>query len=362
MVNTSLKQSKIPTGYVQPGTGIFPWQGSSRKNVQLEYVCMGFDEFYNGSSSRITWRNLEKKLNDVKSRNHQVVLRLRDQAGSNEDSSTPHVPKYILDSDDFKNSDYPDWSSDLYKKFYMQFFGKFRKHYDGDQRIAFLQLGFGYWGEFHLSGGTYTPGETFPDKKFIARFVKYIEHYFKKTDCSFSIDSVQHGIDTSRKFGVFNDTFMDPSDKTKKYHTEMYDALKLDERVKRHSSGGEFSNNSNDLKPQLKEVKEYIRKLKITYAGANPQYRVTDDETIDLVSAEMGYSYTIDLSGSKIVVTNNGAAPLYVDAFVFVNDKQVGPSLKGEDVEIPFDGTVDKIEIKSDRFLPEQEIKFNLIV
>src|SRR5690606_9222911 len=109
---------------------------------------------------------------------------------------TTSVPKYIKNLPDYKETKgisenketwFPDWSNQELKDFTLEFYEKFAERYDNDNRLAFLQVGFGLWGEYHIYDGPFELGKTFPSMEFQTTFLKKMESEFKSLKWSISI-------------------------------------------------------------------------------------------------------------------------------------------------------------------------------
>jgi len=94
-----------------------------------------------------------------------------------------------------KNTYIPDWSSQALKDFTMEFYTKFSQRYDNEPSLAFLQIGFGSYSEYHLYDGpqglNQPPnfGQTFPDKDYQTEFLKHVDTTFINTQWGISIDA-----------------------------------------------------------------------------------------------------------------------------------------------------------------------------
>ena len=105
------------------------------------------------------WSSFDKTLRDVANRGHQLIARFFYiyPGDPNEEPAPTTVPQYIKDLPDYQETFvqsagtyYPDWSHSELERFTMQFFTDFAARYAHDRRLAFLEIGFGHWAEYHI--------------------------------------------------------------------------------------------------------------------------------------------------------------------------------------------------------------------
>ena len=112
-----------------------------------------------------------------------------------EETAVPDYLKALPDYDETVGSTegmrtvFPDWTHDELRRVHLQFYERFAARYDEDARIAFLQTGFGLWGEYHIYDGPRVIGETFPSEAFQAEFVRHLDAQFDTLHWSLSIDA-----------------------------------------------------------------------------------------------------------------------------------------------------------------------------
>ena len=148
-------ESQITT--VQPMTGLVMWTTHSQRLryapvIQLEFqYCLPCRVVTGKVDGKIQydWSYFEQILDDMKSRNHQGVIRFRYEYPGNtlvdgEPGSTA-VPQYIKDLEDYnetfkKNEDgptyYADWTNKELQWFTKQFYSDFAERYNNDPRIV----------------------------------------------------------------------------------------------------------------------------------------------------------------------------------------------------------------------------------
>ncbi len=375
---------------VQPMTGIVFWNNSGNSNtdaISLEFSYMLFNDVVSDSAS-YNWTAVEDKLYDIAARGHQAIFRFRYVYPGYETS----VPDYILDRDDYnetvgksegKDTHFPDWTNDELKRFTMEFYTKFAARYDNDPRLAFIQVGFGLWAEYHIYSGPFTLGVTFPSKEFQEQFFYHLDTTFVNIPWSISIDAandkytpfVEKPELKDIKFGVFDDSFMHQNHSG--YNTSNWNFFNRD-RYKTSPAGGEFSYYSTydqqhmldyPSGPYGKAYETFARDFHITYIMGNDQPRYQTMERIKDASMASGYRFKIEslmtaADTSVFEILNYGVAPIYYDAYIAVDGVKSPGSLKllapGEtkifSVSAGADGAV--ISIECDKLVEGQEIQF----
>lgn len=158
------------------GLVLWPEQAANRnatygESIQLEFsyclpskVVKGYAE---DGTIAYDWSSFDKLLDEVASRGHQLVARFRYEYPSGRDvdgkKGTTAVPAYIKERSDYHETYnenpagdgptyYADWSNAELQRFTLQFYTDFAKRYAHDARIAFLEVGFGHWSEYHIYG------------------------------------------------------------------------------------------------------------------------------------------------------------------------------------------------------------------
>jgi len=374
---------------VQPMTGIVVWDGNT--NVEsgahtLEYSYMLFDAIVS-EKGVYDWTVVEDKLNAIAARNHQAILRFRYTYVGQLTS----VPKYIKELPDYtetkglsegKETWFPDWSHQELKDFTLAFYEKFAERYNQDNRLAFLQVGFGLWGEYHIYDGPFELGKTFPSKEFQTTFLKKMDSLFTELQWSISIDVEDGQVAPFRddpsllnlSFGLFDDSFM--AEEHPRVNEQRFKFLGLESRYAQHPVGGEFSYYSTyDQQSVLNENGAYgtsfevtASKFHVSYMIGNDQYKYQTTARIKEASLHTGYKFEVvkfEKSDQKSILTvkNTGTAPLYYDAYFSIDGHTATESLKGlipnQEKVITIDYTGDEdVRIVCDRLLPGQSIDF----
>ena len=262
---------------VQPFTGIVTWIDywnadsieTTAGNTQLEFKYVKYSEIVS-QEDQYDWTAVESVLNEAASRNHQAIVRFyytypADTRGG--------VPDYILNTTGYNgvtaNSEgsptkFPDWSSTELQEFTLEFYTAFAERYDDDPRLAFLQVGFGLWAEYHIYDGPNTLGAQFPSKGYQAQFIKHLANAFQNLRWSISKDagsSDYSDIATTDAlqnvvFGLFDDSFMHQTHD--QYNRDMLLALRYEPRYEVAPIGGEFS--LSKLKRKFQSINKLMTK------------------------------------------------------------------------------------------------------
>ena len=378
---------------VQPMTGIVLWNTHSKiksvkDNIQLEYSYMLYNDVCKAKDV-FDWTPMDRLLEQVASRGHQLVVRFRYSYVGQKCS----VPDYIKEwpgyeetvgKSEGRTTYFPDWRCEELQRFHLEFHKRFAERYDNDPRLAFVQTGFGLWAEYHIYDGPCKIGRTFPSKEFQAKFFKEMETYFKNTTWSISIDAADSFYSPLKaqpelmnvRFGNFDDSFMHET-----HHEYNRDCWLFfgEDRYKIAPRGGEFSYYTDyDQKHCLDVEGMYGRvfedeaaKYHMTYIIGNDQPGYQTMDRIKEASMSMGYKFEIKdyrVKGNEAVVliANIGVAPIYRDAYVSVAGVNGEYSLKalmpGEEVWISFKGSgisADaKPEIVCEHLVPGQKIEY----
>lgn len=350
----------------QPMTGLVLWpeQAAKRKStygksIQLEFSyclpCKVVKGCAEDGTIEYDWSSFDKLLNEVASRGHQLVARFRYEYPSGTDvdgkKGTTAVPDYIKQRSDYNetyNEDpsgngptyYADWSNTELQRFTLQFYSDFAQRYAHDARIAFLEVGFGHWSEYHIYGTKVQLGVNFPSKTFQTKFFKHMKSIADGLPWLVSIDASDDTYSPilansnllNISFGLFDDSFMHKTHEigTKDgYNEQCWNSIGKGTRWKKGVCGGEISYySSSDQKNFLNPDgmyghtwEEQAAKYHITFMIANDAPGSTYGTAKRFREASMSTGYRIavkecktDGSTTRLLVTNEGIAPLYRDA------------------------------------------------
>lgn len=374
---------------MQPMTGIVYWTTNHHKvtdAISLEFSYMLFNDIVTDEGV-YNWDVVENKLDAIASRGHQAIFRFRYVYVGEETS----VPNYIKDLPDYNETEgvsegettwFPDWTHQELKDFTLEFYTKFAERYDNDPRIAFIQVGFGLWAEYHIYDGPFELGVTFPSKEFQETFFNHLKTVFVKTPWNISIDAADDTYTPFRakpelktiKFGLFDDSFMCAGHSG--YNAGNWHFFG-DGKYKISPAGGEFSYYTNyDQQHVLDETGNYetsfetfAENFHITYIIGNDQPNYQTEERIKEASMATGYKFQImsfeaSEEQSNITVKNIGQAPIYYDAYFSVNGTRANKSLISlqpgniETFVINSGGNNPKLTIECDRLVEGQTIQY----
>ena len=407
---------------VQPMTGLVLWPDEARSRneeygqiIQLEFSYCQPCKVVTGCADDGTilydWSWFDHLLDDVARRGHQLIARFRYEYPSGRDvdgnRGTTAVPQYIKKLQDYKETYsanpggdgptwYADWSNSELQRFTLQFYSDFAQRYAHDYRLAFVEVGFGHWAEYHIYGTKYQLGSNFPSMDFQKRFFEHLGTAMAGIPWAVSIDaaSADHSpvvADESLmalRFGLFDDSFMHKNHEigtTDGYNEQCWNAIGRGVRWQTGVCGGEISYYSpNDQKSFLSPDglyghtwAEQAAKYHITFMIANdaPHGGVATPLLFREASMATGYRFVVkqcQTNGSitRLLVTNQGVAPLYRDAWFTIGDIRSAISLRdilpGQElwVEIPAVPAADgqDIHVESDCILPSQSIEFETLI
>lgn len=377
---------------VQPMTGIVLWESSSndtpaKQIIQLEYAYVGPDTIVVAQDT-YDWSSFDALLDRIAGRAHQAIVRFY-YVYPGRQTTVPQYIKALGDYDETvgqsegRTTSFPDWSHPELERAHLAFYTEFAERYDDDPRIAFLQVGFGLWGEYHIYDGPNELGEQFPDKTFQADFFRHMDASFDTLHWSISIDAGSDSYSPfasdpsllQLRFGNFDDSFM--HERHDEYNESMWDFFGHEQRYLRAPHGGELSYYTDYDQEHALDVggihgrtfEALSSKFHITYMIGNDQPDVQPVERIRSASLALGYKFRVtsfEASPSHAVVEieNVGIAPIYYDAYPAVNGVRAPQSLKGLapgaslTAVVSSGGEAPTLTIESDRLIPGQTIGY----
>ena len=354
--------------HAQPMAGLVLWPDQAadldatyRDAISMEFmyclpcrVVMGKEN----EELQYDWTYLEDILDDIASRNHQAILRFRyEYPGSTEvDPNVPGataVPQYIKDQPDynesFHNVDgdgptyYADWTNAELQWFTKQFFVDFASRYNYDPRIAFLEVGFGHWSEYHIYGTELMLGNNFPSKEYQHEFFEELAENMR-IPWLVSIDAADEYYSPfvgtpslmNLTFGLFDDSFMHEGHEIGSgdgYNEQWWNLIGQGTRWMHAPCGGEISyyresDQYNFLNPAGMyghTWEEQAAKYHISFMIANdaPEGPYGTAERFKQASMATGYHFKVldvlsDKDSTCIQVTNIGVAPIYQEAWLSI--------------------------------------------
>ena len=402
----------------QPMTGLVLWPDEARdrnaeygRTIQLEFSyclpCKVVTGCKDDGTIQYDWSWFDRLLDDVAGRGHQLIARFRYEypSGSDVDGKrgTTAVPQYIKDLPDYTETYaanpggdgptwYADWSNAELQRFTLQFYTDFAARYAHDARLAFVEVGFGHWSEYHIYGTRYELGRNFPSFAFQKRFFEHLDTVMAGIPWAVSIDasSADHSPVVADedlmaiKFGLFDDSFMHKTHEigtSDGYNEQCWNRIGRGTRWQDGVCGGEISYySSNDQKNFLNPDglyghtwAEQAAKYHITFMIANdaPHGGVATPERFRQASMATGYRFVVkdcqtDGKKTRLTVMNEGFAPIYRDAWFSIGNIRSTTSLRGLlpghefTIQIPAAPNADgsDIRIVSDCILPQQTIEF----
>lgn len=392
---------------VQPSTGLVLWSenASNRhaaygKTISLEYAYCLPCKVVTGKDKdvlRYDWSSFNSWLKEVASRGHQAVVRFRyeypGERSVDGNPGTTAVPAYIkalpgYQETFYENEDgptwYADWTNAELQWFTKQFYADFNAMYKNDPRIAFVEVGFGHWSEYHIYGTPLRPGVNFPSAAYQKEFLSYLAGVLEipwliSIDAADSSPVVGDASLMALTFGLFDDSFMHKEHEGD-YNENCWNAIGKGTRWQTGACGGEISYyTSADQKNFLNPAGMYgvtweqaSAKYHISFMIANdaPGGQYGSAERFKEASMACGYHFALTglyANGSQTAacVTNAGIAPIYRDAFLAVDGVRSDTSLKGllpGDTLLVYVNKVTNghdVTIESDYILPTQTIQFD---
>lgn len=398
---------------VQPMTGIVFWpaQAKSRhatygNSITLEFsYCLPSDVVKGKKDGTIQydWSSFETLLNDISSRGHQAIVRFRYEypnSNTNGVKGGTAVPAYIKELPHYNETYsanpggdgptyYADWSNSELQWFTKQFYSDFAKKYENDVRIAFLQVGFGHWSEYHIYGSMLNIGVNFPSHSYQKEFLTHLNTTFRNIPWSISIDAADKKYSPiannsellNLNFGLFDDSFMHRTHDISQgsgYNEKCWIEIGTD-RWKKSPAGGEISYYTRDDQRNFLNKEgmygftweEASAKYHISYIIGNDAPGSTHGTAERIKEAGIASGYTFKIEDFKmkndtvaVKITNSGIAPIYRDAYVTINGTRSTYSLKSllpdstQWLKIPFDKKQPILSIECDYLLPNKKIEF----
>lgn len=375
--------------HVQPGTGIVLWDDSEHREtdaIQLEFSYVGYNSVVS-QRAVYDWSAIEQKLADIAGRKHQAILRFYDTYPGRPTT----VPDYLKQTADYrettalsegKMTGFPDWSHPEYQRFQREFFEKFAAKYDRDPRLAFLQVGFGLWSEYHIYDGPEELGRTFPSHAVQAGLLRHLGASFRQTPWMISIDAADEDrtpFATQRTllelpFGVFDDSFL--CQRHKRENVPNWNFFGRD-RWQYAPAGGEFSYYTDHDQqralapkgPHGVRFEDAAKEFHLSFIIGSDQPNHAGIERVREAGLACGYRLRLkclesDGTSTQGVFENVGIAPLYYDAWPAIAGVRSQTSLKGllpqQQVEFTIAAPAGrgKLGIDSDRLVPGQTIAY----
>ena len=317
------------------------------------------------------WTAFDRWLDEVKSRGHKAIVRFRYEYPGEPPAKggvrgATGVPACIKARPGYRetfsrnpNGDgptyYADWRNADLKAFTLRFYEAFAARYDRDPRVAFVEVGFGHWSEYHIEGTPLRLGVNFPDKAYQGEFLRRMDALFRETPWLISIDAAEEerspivadaGL-LALGFGLFDDSFLHAEHERAQgdgYNESCFDALGAATRWRRAPVGGEISyDKDSDQKDFLgpKGIHGWTweraaKKYHVTFMIANDAVEGRFATPARVREAGRNSGYRIRLSDCRagggrasVAVENMGIAPVYHDLRVEIGGARSAVSLRG---------------------------------
>jgi hypothetical protein len=242
----------------------------------------------------------------------------------------------------------PDYSNPLLQETIIEFISDFGERYDGDNRIAFIQLGLiGFWGEWH----TYPHTDWFADDAFQQQIITTFDEVFDHTPIQIRYPSQDVG---ERTIGFHDDSFAYATvGDVSWFFWSRLESTGTTSQWTHSPMGGEiYPALQQDLFSSSYEVGEYSQDFEtivdITHATYMLNYKAFNGndtgyigEQLDQAmqaSRNMGYEYTVEeinVTVSNldenlvdiqldIAFRNSGVAPFYFPLSLMLRSEQQG--------------------------------------
>jgi hypothetical protein len=325
---------------VQPMTSVVLWSDNEQvatDAIQLEYSYVRYDAVATGPNPDAwDWSPVEKLLAAAATRRHQQIVRLYFDYPGEKSSAVPAyikaLPGYrdVVAQSEKQPTGFCDWGHVALQDFAIDFNKRMAARYDNDPRLAYVQVGFGLWSEYHIYDGPFELGKTFPDFAYQKRFLLAMSTIWRQTPWMISIDAADKEVTPivndpsllSLPFGVFDDSFL--CRQHAKENARNWLALSPD-RWQRAPAGGEFSYyNKKDQKQALSAAgpngEPFIQaaaRFHLSFIIGDDQPKYAGLETVKKASQVMGYKFRVisaeqNDQETKIIMTNDGIAPCYM--------------------------------------------------
>lgn len=374
---------------VQPMTGIVLWTtnpAAATAPIQLEFAYVTYRDVVDARGDH-DWMPVERLLADVAGRGHQAIIRWHDTyvgRPSGIPDSIRSLPGYreTTGRSEGKKTAFPDWSHPRLGPFVLDFFTQFAARFDADPRLAFVQVGFGLWSEYHIYDGPMRLGETFPSHAFQAEFARHLATRLVKTPWMISVDAAGDQAPFASdatlrglRFGVFDDSFNHA--RHREENQPNWEIFGRD-RWQTAPAGGEFAFFETadqaealaDDGPHGVPFAAQAARFHVSFIIGDDQPRFRPPGRIRQAGLACGYRFRVTRfvasdTRSEVTLTNTGIAPIYHDAYPAVNGSRAEGSLAGllpggsRTFTIPAGGAEPALTIESDRLVPGQRIGYD---
>ena len=301
----------------------------------LEFSYIPLSSLMSGPSTFTFDSGLEPLLEQSEARNHQLVLRpYIDYPGK--DSGLPSYLEgkvSMTHYDEHGGGKSPDYNNTELQLSILNFIEAFGKNYDGDSRIAVIQLGLlGFWGEWH----TWPYEHLSPTNTFQSDVINAYSNSFNSTMLQLRYPILDS---PSLEIGFHDDSFAHSTIGSPEwFFLNRLNASGAQERWRNVSIGGELrpelqwsifedeyqlSENHQDFFNCIEQTHtSMLLNFGLFNGGLNS---TSESNRARKASLSMGYALHVSsasLNGSELSISieNRGVAPFYPELFLFVND------------------------------------------
>jgi hypothetical protein len=413
----------IPTRTIAgpaPLTGLVLWSANRKiaeysGAVALEFQYFRYDEVASGvpeTGFTYDWTPVHRFLKEAAARRHHGIVRFRDTDPEFSNPSAfrapflgqPGVPASVrgvvrtaLYDEGIPGAlptmvSFPDWSDARLVDFFAHFAAEFDR---GSTALAYLQVGFGLWGEYHLDFDNMSGfsdesistvgnalGKIFPSKPAQLRILAAINSSLRHTPWGISIDAADGEYSSFEgqpekkdlSFGLFDDSFLSADPGGGKEESWAFFGKHAES-----PNGGEISyyavkDQENALAvsgPHGVPLAAAAKRHSLTYLVGNDQTEYRTVSEIAAAGKSMGYRFAVRRASTTatetiVVIENTGTAAAFFDVYPAMGSIRSGMSLRGmlpgaanaRTIRIPATGSASDFSLSSDRLLPGQAVPF----
>tara|TARA_B100001142_G_scaffold328271_1_gene387969 strand:+ start:1823 stop:3199 length:1377 start_codon:yes stop_codon:yes gene_type:complete len=290
----------------------------------LEFAYIPLSELMSGPSNFTFDTGLEPRLLAAEERSHQLILR----PYIDYPTKASGLPAYLEEQVEMQSYTEhgggmsPDYNNSELRAAISSFIQAFGEAYDGDTRIAVIQLGLlGFWGEWH----TWPHTEWFPGDEYLTEVLNTYDNSFNET-----LLQVRYPVANSPNLdiGFHDDSFAHSTigDVEWYFHPRLVSSG-ADEHWKNSPIGGElrpevqqsiFEENSNSQHQNFTQCVEATHaSMLLNYAAFSGGLNSSNEtENAEAAALSLGYALhvshaTLSNNQLNITIVNYGNAPFY---------------------------------------------------
>jgi hypothetical protein len=337
-----------PAPVDNPLKGLVPYWGQAGPfPSSMEFWYFPIRDLMKGPSE-FDWSSIEEKLEDVRSRGNQMVIRTYLEYPGKKSA----MPDFLADlgvqvvkyNHDGAENFTPDYHDPRLLKAMEDFVAAFGKKFDGDPRIGFITMGvLGHWGEWH----TYPKEKLFATKLEQTRIQEAFAKAFKETKILMrypaGANAWAQAPNDQFPFGYHDDSFAWATLETGKPADDWYFEAALKSagekainKWKTQPIGGEIRPeiwgcvfDTPSCAPKGQSFEEAVKRVHVTWLMDSGMFAYADPPPTPQRIAEatrqvqkMGYEFfaksaSIESKAGRVAITleveNTGVAPFYYD-------------------------------------------------